>query len=324
MTKQIRLLAALAGALAVLLAVYFGLSYYNSGEADRQAAAKARVAEVKNATSLFVTNEYGSYTFEKSENGWTVSGEEDFLLAQSYPSAIAAGISSLVSVRSFAPEADLAAYGLDTPALTLTAQNESGSATVLIGDKTGDDYYAMREGEPDTIYTISAELPEQMSYSLLKMAQKPSLPTMSENNIASISLESEGNRFLLTRQAVTASASSAAGESAAETSYSWSVNGQSVDADNAALTGYLGALADAAVSDCCRYQPTAAELTACGFDSPAVLRVTLSDGSEVVLRFGAAAGDSRYLQTGDTQYIWQMDASTADILTGTTRATLAA
>lgn len=330
MSRQAKQLTVLAAVLAVLLGVYAGLRVWNNGSTDRENAAKQRVLQLADTTRLSFTNANGSFSFTKTDAGWSYDGNAAFPLSQAYPTAVATAVSDLAAVRSFAPTGALSDYGLDAPAYTLTAENADGSKTLLIGDATGSNYYAMIEGDDSTVYTVASSLVGQISYGLYDMIQLPSFSTMAETNIASIRLVKPTGEVTLAKQTVEASASSAAesgtdasssasgaGSSSAgttEKSYLWTVDGAEVPDGNLTLTEYLAALGSLSVTGCYDYAPTADTLAQCGLTSPTVLTVTLEDNTVTTLSFGTAASGGCYVQTGDSSAIWLMNADTASVL----------
>ena len=332
MTKQTKLLAGMLLALAILLGAYFALRAWNGGAADREAASKTQILHITDATQISFTNENGTFSFTKNEESWSLDEDAQFPLAQTCPTAIASAVSDLTAVRAFAPQGELSQYGLDAPSMTLTVQNADGTATLFIGGMSGGNYYAMRQGEDDMIYTIASTLPGQLSYSLTELAELPAFSALPESKLSTITLSGRGDPLTLQKETITTeaspdlaasgadSAASGADSAAAvpETSYLWRANGEELPADNAALTGYLNALAGITASGCYAYKPDDAMRTACGFDTPLTLRVVQEDGTETLLIFGLSSEDGWYFMTEDDRCIWQMDAATAEVLTGLT------
>lgn len=118
--------------------------------------------ESSEVQSLRVTNEHGTYTFEKKNGSVVLKGYEYVAYDQKSYQSMIAFLGSLVTMEKY-PESTvrkygLSEYGLETPQATYTIISTSGKTyTVDIGDAivSGNGYYAKLEGR-ETVYIINA------------------------------------------------------------------------------------------------------------------------------------------------------------------------
>lgn len=106
------------------------------------------------------TPEEGSYTLHYESKSWSID-DVNFAPNEAGIESIVSIMSSLYSVRTISFDAsddDLAMYGLDKPTRLTCKLADTTTHTLFIGDMTptGENYYAMREGE-NYIYLISAD-----------------------------------------------------------------------------------------------------------------------------------------------------------------------
>lgn len=119
--------------------------------------------------SLRVTNQHGTYTFERKNGSVQLYGYETVSYNQDSYSSLAATCGFVVSMgntrygEEILAKYGLEEYGLDVPQASFAVTDASGKVyTVLIGDRivSGNGYYAMVEGR-ETVYIING------SYSML-------------------------------------------------------------------------------------------------------------------------------------------------------------
>jgi Domain of unknown function (DUF4340) len=115
-------------------------------------------------TSFDLKNSLGEIAASKTKNGWEFSkpastaGDEDAITSLLTTLANA----KLVTVASETAD-KLGSYGLMSPAITFTASDARGkSATLLVGKKDGDEYFARDVARP-TIFRIHRDLYEKLA-----------------------------------------------------------------------------------------------------------------------------------------------------------------
>jgi hypothetical protein len=129
--------------------------------------------DTENAASFDLKNSSGEVVAAKGKAGWNISrpseSAADVDAVNSLLSAIS--VAKLVSVQSETAD-DLAKYGLTDPSITFTTGNSTGkTATLIVGKKDGDEYFARDESRP-TIFRINADLYKKLSQTYADLRDK--------------------------------------------------------------------------------------------------------------------------------------------------------
>ena len=271
MTKQTKTLAALAAAIVVCGGAYAALRVWNDQQAQVDDA--VYVTQLSDLTALSLTNGQGELSFTKAEDVWQYDGDASFPAGQEAVEDLAEQIGSLAAIRVIDDPEDLSAYGLDEPALQASVTAGDGTAvTLLLGD-VSDSYCYAKRTDSDTVYTISADLSENLeSLELLDLAAIPGFPDLGTDTISSLTWESGGTTLTLTKTetetAGAESGDSSSSESAEETEPAWDVNGTAIPSDNSAFTSLMAQLSSLAFDACYDYKGEADTLAACSLDTP--------------------------------------------------------
>lgn len=323
MTKQGKTLIALAVAIVVCGAGYAGLRAWNQGQSETDDT--VYVTQLSNPTALTFTNQYGTYSFTKGEDGWTRDDDSDFPADQDALDDLAGQAGTLAAVRTISDPEDLSSYGLDEPSMEVSVTGEDGTQVELLIGSTVDsgDYYAKVEGS-DTVYTIASTLPEALDIQVDDLIALAQFPSLSEDNIVSVAWTSGDNTLTLTKEesasgdsdsdsSSDSSADSSSDSSEEETTTVWTVDGQTVSDDNTTFISLMAQLSELEFSGCYDYHKQAQTRTDCGLDTPTgVLTVTYTDGDEektMTLTLGALAegGESYYAMLDDDAVIYLID-----------------
>lgn len=319
MTKQGKTLIALAVAIVVCGAGYAGLRAWNQGQSETDDT--VYVTQLSNPTALTFTNQYGTYSFTKGEDGWTRDDDSDFPADQDALDDLAGQAGTLAAVRTISDPEDLSSYGLDEPSMEVSVTGEDGTQVELLIGSTVDsgDYYAKVEGG-DTVYTIASTLPEALDIQVDDLIALAQFPSLSEDNIVSVTWTSGDNTLTLTKEESASgdsnsdsSSSSSSDSSEEETTTVWMVDGQTVSDDNTTFISLMAQLSELEFSGCYDYHKQAQTRTDCGLDTPTgVLTVVYTDGDEektMTLTLGALAegGESYYAMLDDDAVIYLID-----------------
>lgn len=320
MTKQSKTLIALAAAVVVCGVGYAGLRAWNQGQSETDDT--VYVTQLSNPTALTFTNQYGTYSFTKGEDGWTRDDDSDFPADQDALDDLAGQAGTLAAVRTIADPEDLSSYGLDDPSMEVSVTGEDGTQVELLIGSTVDsgDYYAKVEGS-DTVYTIASTLPEALDIQVDDLIALADFPSLSQDDIISVTWTSGENTLTLTQDqsesgsdSGDSSSSSSADSSEEEAASNWTVDGQTVSEDNATFISLMAQLSELEFSGCYDYHKQAQTRTDCGLDTPTgVLTVTYTDGDEekaMTLTLGALAegGQSYYAMLDDNPVIYLIPA----------------
>lgn len=174
------------GALAVLCAVYAGVTVYgkhaDKAKAQKEEESQIRLTEISDVTEISYKNQSGELSFVKDGDTWYYKEDRDFPLQQYQLTALASEAGMLNAVRRLTGGDGLKQYGLDEPERSVTVTGaDKTSVTILIGnpvsEESGSDYYAIREGDT-TACTISSSLPEDLGrglYDLIELEEFPQI-----------------------------------------------------------------------------------------------------------------------------------------------------
>lgn len=289
MKRQTKQLLVLGGAVVICAVLYLALSLWNRQTETEEVSYLTALEDV---TALSFYNGTETLSFSLVDGVWQWDGDSAFPADQSALTSLADAAGQLAAVRTFETPESADSYGLDAPAYEITLSDSAGSeVTVLIGNSVDSSYYyAQVEGEV-TVYTISSTLAGDLDVELMDLAQVETFPDLSEDNMETISIRQDGQTLTLTKRTSTET-----DEDSGETTstYTWSLDGQDIDADNDTLSGMLSDLSYLYFSSCYDYRSDAEERTACGLDDPVTITVTCNDGEAMKLEIGGSDGDDGY------------------------------
>ena len=188
------ILAILVGG-AVVQKVFFsaepdvGLS--EDGGSSVQYAVNDVVAE--NVTAFTYERDGESLSFKKNGEAWVLDEENAPKIDGDLVSAMVSAIASPGGKNKMenVPSENLASYGLDAPALSVTVYEGSRIRTYLFGsyNKTAKEYYFCNRAISDIVYTVPSSSFEAFAYSLEDLIVHEKLPEITEDSITSVSFE---------------------------------------------------------------------------------------------------------------------------------------
>lgn len=290
--KKQMLLLLIALGVAVLLLV--GLVIWNWYRSKQQAAAETaatiRVTTVTDPVQLTYCNGKQTLSFTKKDDSWTEKDHTSFPLDSTYLDTITTALSGLTADRKLDIVDQLSAYGLKDAKQWVTVTNADGdTATLYLGNATGEsDYYAMLKGG-DTIYTIPGDLVTDISYDLYGLAKLDDFPALSSSNTKTVAISGKMNSTLTVKQTASTAESeetasgdgSTSADASQEDNYNWYLSGDvdvTKDAYLTALRTEIDAIAFTKLAD---YQPSKKELKGYGLTDPtAGLTVKYADSDE--------------------------------------------
>lgn len=154
--KQI-LLAAVC--LFLVSAAYAGMRYYNAKPVETgQEKIYTITQDGADAVIQFsVTNENGSFTFEKKGEAWQCKDIPDFSTDTAVLEKMIQKAVSAVSADCIEDAENLEQYGLTQPAVTISYQTAEEARTLYIGDYNSAIYkYYLRMEGSNTVYTVDS------------------------------------------------------------------------------------------------------------------------------------------------------------------------
>lgn len=289
--KQLTIMVVIVAALAAILVVAIQLNNWNAARQEAaEDAAIPRILTLDNVTGVTFVDGDSSLEFLLNDDGeWYWADDEDFLLDDTAVSTVAGLAEDFQANASFEIADDLAAYGLEDADLKVIYTTEDGDTyTVLVGDATGDYYYAMLE-DGDTIYTIGETLPTYLPYTLYDMADLADYPSLSSDIIQDVTLTSGDSEITFTIGEVEVevsddededadssaeSDSSAKGDASASSSepeteieYHWFLDGEDVT-EQSQITSLNTEVDSIAMSSLAAFKPTDEALETYGLTEP--------------------------------------------------------
>jgi len=178
MRGQQRLLVVLAAVCVLCVGIYFLLRTQNERAAE-QAESNITIAALPDVQTLSFTNQYGTFSFTRTDGGWSYDGDPDFKPDNASLDMLAEYLADLRAIRALEEPDELSGYGLDNPAMRLTATAGQDTFTLLIGSAAGGNYYAKLEGI-QTVYTISPDLPRAVNVPLSDLEAVPETDAATE------------------------------------------------------------------------------------------------------------------------------------------------
>ena len=278
MKKNAKTLIILLAVLVVVIGAYVTVSLVNANKASDDAAGTEATqiypADWDKPTQISYVADNAAMSFTLADSTWIYDGDPSFPLKQSILTGLVSKLSGLTAVREFeAPDA-LSDYGLDAPAYTVTTDDGGNhTLTLLIGNTTGDNYYAMKS-DGSTIYTIDSSLVGALQTDILKMITLDTIPSLTETTIDKLTLTADGQTLTLDKY------------KARDESITWFiVEGETYtvadeyvlsDGTNGApvyISDVLSALKALSFSSCAAFNPDSSALTDQGL-TPPVLTLT--------------------------------------------------
>lgn len=195
--KNIGLIAGIV-LLVVLCVVYFVLHNHNAGSSEKDSTDTSTTAfetDTDKLTELTVTTEGQSYTFTKSDDTWSYSGDASFPLDQSNFEELAGKLKSISSDRELKDAEDVSEYGLDAPAVQVSIKNSDDETHTLefgaVNDMTSNCYMTV-DNDTSKIYMVASTLETAFNFKLNDLAEKESFPSITATTVTRLTVEKQG------------------------------------------------------------------------------------------------------------------------------------
>lgn len=263
---------------------------------DQTARYEALTYHNGSATLSFALNE---------QEKWIWTDVPAFPLDEQYVLTILDHITGLKPQQTLTEPESAENYGLDDPAMTLTASSSDGTALkVDIGKEVSGgsgSRYLMLRGDASTVYIVDGSLAEELSRPIYDMMVLPK----------AVSIAAEDFRGLtLSRAERSAAFLTAAGDGAPLT---WRCAGESVTGD-ARLEAALALLGSLGPTRCLDYNPSPGAASLCGFDEPLIVTARYQSGETeqaLSLQLGGlnVDGTERCFRLGEDTTIYTLPAA---------------
>ncbi|ODU56505.1 MAG: hypothetical protein ABT01_03820 [Clostridium sp. SCN 57-10] len=306
--------------LVLCVGALLGVRAYNAAQAKKEAqdAENAKIIIIPKADyhTVQVKNSADTFSLLYADERWTLAEDESFPLDQSKTARLTDIASGLTAITRITNGDTLEAYGLASPAATLTLTGETETITVMLGDPDNGHSYLKRGGD-DAVYEIAGDLLTQASLGRLNLISPDLLPTLTAANITGFSVMSGNGILTLVRETV-------------DKTDHWYIeqDGTRIAASNEKLAVPLSSLTTLTINGCAAYRPDAAALASFGLDAPRVLTVSYSAADNqahtLVLEVGdkTADGANYFVHQQGSDYVDLLSVSALDTILTLERAAL--
>lgn len=279
-------------------------------------------------SSLTWTNEGESLTFLYDNGDWSWADDAAFPLDPTRLNSMLDALEEVRASKTIEAAEDLAQYGLEEPACTVTI--EAGDETVIeLGDSTSLDgltYLSLGDGN---VYLVDAGLASSFGYGLYDLVSKEAIPDMSD--LVSFRLERASGELVIDYIEE--------GGLAYSDRYTWFAveDGEYTALDSSLAEALVSQVTGLAWGDCVDCDAQLKDLADYGLDSPAVTvsvsyiettevetNETDEDGEPVyetreeektfTLELGSYADDGCYARIAGSGMVYLIDASICDSL----------
>lgn len=192
--------------LALLCLIAAGVGYVASSRYVKQKEEKeAARTEEDDAIELYSYDEdsVAEITFKNAkaemtivceDETWYKKDDKEFPLDQKIAGTMASQVSTMISTKLVAKDCEnLADYGLDSPALTITLTTTDGSqVTLMLGEKStaADGYYAYTSLS-DTVYILTTSVYTSYDYTESQLIEIEDAPSITADYITQLHVESK-------------------------------------------------------------------------------------------------------------------------------------
>ncbi len=340
--RTITLLLFIIAVLFAALLIVFGMRYRENREevlAEKDAdgpSDEAAMPASGSYSSLRYDNGAATLSFALDEKGeWIWSDGPDFPLNDATVDSIVETLSTLKFQQVLPATEGKEAYGLDTPAATLTASGGDAEQTLIFGKTTtdGDSCYMMMNGDESTVYIVSDTLVKLMGMPIYDMCVLPELPDLSERNLRAVTIQGAAPEAEPSEEGEEGGAEPAEVSEPERPSVSLTArhsNGEDQPAlwfsgsDNVTASplvqDLLHDLQSMSMAKCVDYYPSDEAAEICGFQNPdAILKVEYAaNGTDqtFTLTVGARMPDEsgRYVRLEEGGAIYALATDSADAL----------
>lgn len=159
--RQMTTIISLVVVLVVVCIAYFALvKQKDKKEAEEDTSVNVLQLDTSTANKLEISNTNGTFSFEKSDGTWTLSGDDTFVVNQEAVQTVLTGFSDITAAKCVVDNKEnLGDYGLDNPQAAGTLTLEDGtSVTISFGDTVpvNGGYYGILSSS-DGVYAFSEE-----------------------------------------------------------------------------------------------------------------------------------------------------------------------
>lgn len=200
MTKKKQMIALLM-VLAALAAVYLGIKIYSDWNYQKEAEKTSEELAVTDLDTekiqkVSYTDGANTVTFAKTEDTWGYTADAALPLKQSCAEDVVSDFADITGNRKLSDTDPADAYGLTSPAYTVTLTDSAGKETkVEVGNSTDTDYYLTADGGK-TVFTVSSTIVDSLVFDTDAMIQTETFPAIDSDTLKSFTIEQKGKTLV--------------------------------------------------------------------------------------------------------------------------------
>lgn len=189
--------------LLLLMIVYFVLRNIDSKEenSDTQETEEVLSISSDDVEKISFKLDNQKVTFEKKDDGWIDTQDENFPVDKDKIESILQGLESVSAVRELDDLDELEEYGLDKPEQEITVTTKDRKVTIQVGDvnETVQGYYSILDGDDTKVYLIDASFVTQFEGELYDFAEAGTFPVISADDIDEIQVNKPEDSYSLVK-----------------------------------------------------------------------------------------------------------------------------
>ena len=163
MQKQKKQMIVLVILLILLILAYAGVHFYSKKQEEKESAKaeaekiRATDMEVSDITQFSYVLDGTTLSFTKNGTEWTYDGDQSIDIDESALETLLKKSAAITATDEVTEYDNLADFGLDNPANTVTLKTDAGLTTIYIGSQNEitSEYY-LKTGDSDTIYVVDS------------------------------------------------------------------------------------------------------------------------------------------------------------------------
>ena len=164
--KKYKSMIILLAVFVAFFVLYFVMGKINDYQASKDVEETIMVTDFDSLVSLEYTDGETTMSFAKVDGVWTCADNEEITLDSDSVESIANVLAQVEAVRVLEGAGELSEYGLETPAYTITMENESGTTmTLYIGDAVDENYY-VTTNDKVVVYTIGSSAVTNLEFDI--------------------------------------------------------------------------------------------------------------------------------------------------------------
>ncbi len=333
MNRTKKLMALLAALLVLIVAFLFLKDYSQEIVVDDEEEDTSVTVVSMNSSkleSISWTMGDVDITLVKSDDKWIYEADSAFPVDEYYVETMCGILEQISATYTIEAPDDLTEYGLDEPALTITAKGET-EVTISIGSKSsasGSKYISIGDGN---VYMVSSSVYSAFAYELYDIVEMESIPSMT--NMLKFTIQRGDETFVLLYNDD--------GQWAYSAEYIWFIqNGDDyTPLDTDSVNTLINGIKNLSLVECVAYNATDEELEAYGLLSSSLSVIanytvtssvdtgeTDEDGNAVyedvteektfTVIFGNADEDGTYTyaRLGDSRMVYKVNTSSAETM----------